>query len=232
MRAIIVLTAYNEARNIPSVLERIGRKYPVLVIDDGSTDTTSEIASGHGAEVIRHPLNLGQGEALLTGLKAAAGQGWEAMIEMDADGQHRPEEIPLFLDKLLESEADIIAGSRIIGSAAPTSVLRRTFLPYFSGLLRKVTGYDFSDPLCGFRAFRLNPRMVRVIEEYEGAREAQYIAAEMWVHFARAGLKVAEVPVTVEARTSGRSYKKEITYGLRVLSAVVKSKLDKGSPIG
>ncbi len=94
---LVLIPAYNEAERIAGVIASTKRFFPVLVVDDGSTDETADIASGLGAEVIRQYPNRGKGAALLEGFKYANDNGYEAVLTLDADGQHDPEEIPLFI---------------------------------------------------------------------------------------------------------------------------------------
>src|SRR5262249_49776497 len=130
--------------------------YDCIVVDDGSTDHTAREALAAGAAVVSHAINLGQGDALLTGFKACLlDPTCEIIVEMDADGQHDPADVPRFVEKMRGSGADIVVGSRILGSHQPNvSLLRRIFLPYYTKLVNGLTGYEMTDALCGFRAFR------------------------------------------------------------------------------
>jgi len=220
-KVIVMMGAYNEEKNIgPIVKQVINKGYKCIVVDDGSTDKTSEVSISEGATVIRHILNLGQGCALLTGFKAALMEESKIIIEMDADGQHDPVEIPKFVNNIISSEYDIIVGSRILGtnySNAP--FFRRFFLPYYTWLINKITGYNLTDSMCGFRAFKtkslrkVHPVLDRIIEP-------EYIAAEMFIRFARAGLTVSELPVHLKNRNSGTSYKGFFRYGFGILKAI------------
>ena len=115
-RTGVVIPAYNAARHLEEVVRETSKQIPlsrILVVDDGSTDATYESAVRTGAVALRHAENRGKGVALHTGLLAAFDMGLEIAITMDADGQHDPREIPLFLRKELETGADIIVGNRM-----------------------------------------------------------------------------------------------------------------------
>jgi len=220
----VTLTAHDEARNIGELIEAIrSQGYDCLVVDDGSSDATAQVARAHGARVVRHELNLGQGFAVLTGFKAALQGPCDIIIEMDADGQHDPAEISQFLDRMESSGADIVVGSRRLGTthdSAPWA--RRKFLPLFTYIINKITGYSMTDAMCGFRAFRASS-LARGQSELESILEGQYFAAEMFIRLSRVGLTVDEVPVHLRDRGSGHSSKGLLRYGLGVLKAIVRA---------
>lgn len=224
METVVTLAAYNEAKNIgPVVAKIVHQGCRCVVVDDGSDDSTAEIAAREGAHVVGHAVNLGQGYALLTGLKVAIEEpGCEFIVEMDADGQHRPEEIPLFIQKLRETRADVIVGSRTLGGASPNApFLRRALLPYVTWWINKLSGYELTDAMCGFRAFRRSS-LVRVLPILDGMLEPQYIAAEMFIRFGRAGLAIIEIPVYIDHRNSGVSTKGMLRYGTGIFKSAVR----------
>ncbi|MEE9382977.1 MAG: glycosyltransferase family 2 protein [Nannocystaceae bacterium] len=223
-RVVVTLTAYNEEKNIaPVVRQCVDLGYDVIVVDDGSRDDTAGVAHRHGARVVRHHRNLGQGYALLTSFRAALELDYDIVVEMDADGQHDPAEIPLFLPLFLNEQIDIVVGSRILGKTHDDApFFRRIFLPHFTTLINVLTGYEMTDALCGFRAFRATS-LRRVAPILASMLEPQYIAAEMFIRFSGAGLRVAEVPVVLRNRTSGTSHKGFVRYGLGVLKAILRA---------
>lgn len=111
-RILALVPAYNEAKHISHVVTGARGRLPVLVVDDGSTDDTAACAGGAGAKVLRQTLNQGKGAALRTGFRRALEMGYEAVLMLDADGQHDPAEIPKFLDAYADSQADLIIGAR------------------------------------------------------------------------------------------------------------------------
>lgn len=225
---VVTLAAYNEERNIAPVVQRVqAMGFTCIVVDDGSSDATVSVAREAGAKVISHARNLGQGDAVLTGFKAAlALEGCGVIIEMDADGQHDPAEIQTFIDKLSSSDVDIVVGSRILGSPQERAdFLRTTFLPHYTHLINRITGYSMTDALCGFRGFRRSS-LARVEHLLDQTLEPQYLAAEMFVRFSAAGLKVAEVPVHLKPRTTGVSSKGVLRYGFGILKAIARALFD------
>ena len=223
----IVLTAYNEEKNIDSVLNEMAKNYVVFVIDDGSHDKTRQISLERGCRVVSHPVNLGQGLAALTGYKTAISEGFDIIVKMDADGQHNPAEIPLFIDKMEITGADIVVGSRRIGTNYATApFFRKTFLPVYTWLINKLSGYQMTDAMSGFRAFRASS-LVNVSKVLDDLIEPQYMASEMFIRFAKAGLTVVEVPINMRERRTGASYKGFIRYGWGVLRAILRTFLDK-----
>lgn len=222
----ITFSAYNEEENLRRVLERAHPFGNLIVVDDGSSDATIRVARECGAAIAAHPLNMGQGLAVMTGFKAALLGECDVIIEMDADGQHDPEEIPLFIEKMEETGADIVVGSRILGSnyeGAPWA--RRYFLPKLTALLNGITGYKMTDSMCGFRAFR-REGLVRALPILDRMIEPQYLAAEMFIRFSRLGLTVDEVPIRMRDRTSGVSRKGLFRYGWGVSRAILHAMLD------
>ena len=228
MKVLVTLTALNEEKNIGVIISDIKKMgYECLLVDDGSNDNTTAIAKSLGADVIKHCFNLGQGYAVITSFKAAIERNCDIIIEMDADGQHNPSEVPKFIEKLNNTDADIVVGSRILGNNHPNApFFRKTFLPYFTKIINLLTGYKMTDAMCGFRAFK-SSSLKKVQAQLGSMLEPQYIAAEMFLRFANEGLTVEEVPINLCDRLSGYSYKGFIRYGFGVLKAIIKTILDK-----
>ncbi len=227
MKLAITLSAYNEEKNLKPVLEEAAKYGEVILVDDGSSDRTVQLARDCGAKVVVHPINLGQGLAVLTGFKFALKQDFDMIVEMDADGQHDPAEIPLFVEKMNRTGVDIVVGSRILGSnyqGAPWA--RRFFLPSLTRLINLLTGYRMTDSMCGFRVFKADS-LRRVMPVLDQMLEPQYLAAEMFIRFSRAGLTVAEVPIRLKDRASGVSTKGLFRYGLGVSRSILKAVLSK-----
>ena len=158
-RVAVVIPAYNEEDNIGQVLPRIpatvcGLETAVLVVDDGSRDRTGEIARKHGAAVARHATNLGGGAALRTGYRLMADSGARIVVTLDADGQHRPEEMARLVGPVADGTVDVAHGSRVLGSAEPNHVAREMGIIFFNRLVSLITRTRVSDCSNGYRAVR------------------------------------------------------------------------------
>jgi glycosyltransferase involved in cell wall biosynthesis len=187
----VVIAAFNEAAVIRSVVgEVVAAGWPVVVVDDGSRDTTAAAARMAGVVVLRHAINLGQGAALQTGIDYALRRGAARIVTFDADGQHRVEDIPVLLDAL--GAADIALGSRFLGSVEGASAGRRALLRTATVVSNGMSGLRLTDAHCGLRAFRASaaPRL-RITQD----RMAH--ASELLRKIKTSALRVAEVPVTI-----------------------------------
>jgi len=197
---VIVIPAYEEGARLGGVLEavaRAGLDCEVVVIDDGSRDATSRVAARAGARVLRHPFNLGYGAALQTGYKYALERGAELLVQLDADGQHDPAEIPLLLAPVERGELDLVVGSRFLGRGDyRMGTLRSLGRRAFQSIAR-LAGLRVSDPTSGFQAMNR-----RVLEIY--ARDffpADYPDVDVLLAAWRNGLRVGELPVSMRAGT-------------------------------
>ncbi len=229
MKTAVLMAALNEERTLPGILKKIPAGMDVFIVDDGSTDHTGQVAQTHGAMVIKNPINMGQGHAFITGLKGIL-RYWEhetgCIVFLDADGQHDPVQIPLFVEQMEKTKADIVVGSRILGENYSTApFFRKTFLPHFTWIINTLSGYQMTDALCGFRAFRFES-LSKVENILDSMIEPQYLAAEMFLRFAKAGLKVTEVPIVMKQRANGMSYKGFVSYGFGIIKAIAKVLVD------
>jgi glycosyltransferase involved in cell wall biosynthesis len=195
MRSLVVIPAFNEARTIGNVLERIAALDPglaVAVVDDGSSDSTAAIARRAGAGVVRLPFNLGYGVALQTGYKYALREGYDCVVQLDADGQHEPGDIPALLGVIKRREADLALGSRFIGGNNYwPGATRRLGMHFFGFLAFALTGVRFSDVTSGFQALSRDLLEFFATERYP----ADYPDADVLVMLERAGFRIREVPV-------------------------------------
>ena len=202
--AFILIPAFNEERNIGGLLEAIQLEVAdarVVVVDDGSTDSTAAEARRHGATVITHPFNLGYGAALHTGYLYAQRRGCKSLVQMDADGQHDPASLPVLLAGL-ENGADVVVGSRYLdGPSPPTSIARRIGSRLFSRIVTWWTRTRITDATSGYQA--MSERALAHLAN-DGFPE-DYPDADVLITLARAGLKLTEVPVIMRARRSGLS---------------------------
>jgi len=189
----VVIAAYNEAQALGRVLAGLAAfPYQIVIVDDGSSDSTAEVAARGGAEVLRHPINLGQGAALQTGIDYALLRGAAHVVTFDADGQHRPEDIAGLLAALDARNADFALGSRFRGAAVDLPPLRRLILRAATWFTRVTTGLEVTDAHNGLRAMtRRGAARIRLRQN----RMAH--ASEILDQIAASGLTYVEAPVTI-----------------------------------
>jgi glycosyltransferase involved in cell wall biosynthesis len=190
----VVIAAYNEASVIAAVVSDVLRAgYRTVVVDDGSSDGTGAAALEAGAIVVRHPINLGQGAGLQTGISFALAEGADLIVTFDADGQHRAAEIPVLLDALIRNGADFALGSRFLGRALHQPMSRRILLSAATSFTRLTTGLRVTDTHNGLRA--MTRRGAGCIDLHQN-RMAH--ASEILHQIAASGLRYVEAPVTIE----------------------------------
>lgn len=189
----IVVAAYNEARVIRSVLADLLELYDhVLVVDDGSQDATAPEARSAGVTVVEHPINLGQGAALQTGIEAALALGADYVVTYDADGQHRPKDVEELVEALVQADVDVALGNRFTGTARNMPRLRKLILMAASVFTELTTGVRISDPHNGLRAFTAGAASRLEIRQNRMAHASEIIA-----EIGRHDLSYVEVPVEV-----------------------------------
>jgi glycosyltransferase involved in cell wall biosynthesis len=200
---LIVIPAYNEAETVATVLKGLRQVVPQfdrVVVNDGSGDATGEVVAELGEKQLKLPCNLGYGQALQTGLKYALIRGYDIVVVMDADGQHRPEDVLNLVDALRESGADMVIGSRFCnGTPYNTPTSRRWGQLLFSHLTRLLLGRRIYDTSSGFKALRA-PACELIMS---GTFMDFHI--ETIVQLSLSNFKIIERPVTVQERTFGRS---------------------------
>lgn len=189
----VVMAAYQEERVIRTVVQDvIGAVGNVVVVDDGSQDMTAQEAEIAGAIVLRHPVNLGQGAALQTGIDYALTRGAKYIATFDADGQHQPKDIIRMLEAAEAHRVDVVLGSRFSGTAVGMPPARRILLRMAACFTRLVTGAKFSDPHNGLRLFtRYAAQSIRVQQN----RMAH--ASEILEQIAKKRLSYIELGTTV-----------------------------------
>ena len=203
----VVIPAYNEAAVVSGVVADVKRAgYRIAVVDDGSADETGVRAAEAGAAVVRHPVNLGQGASIQTGIAFALGEGADILVVFDADGQHRTSDIAVLIDALTAQGADFALGSRHLGASLNQPLSRRWLLKAATAFSRFSTGLNVTDTHNGLRAMtrrgarRINLRQNRMAH-----------ASEILHQIADSGLKYVEAPVTIEY--SAYSLAKGQTFG-------------------
>jgi glycosyltransferase involved in cell wall biosynthesis len=224
-RNLAIVPAYDEAEAIASTVASIHRWAPdfdVVVVDDGSTDGTGELAAAAGATVLRMPYNLGIGGAMQTGYVYAKENGYEVAVQVDGDGQHDPRQIHDLLERLRANpELNMVTGSRFLetdGDGYRSSAARRLGIRIFARVLSAITGQKVTDPTSGFR---LTDR--RGIELFANDYPIDYPEVEAIVLMHTHRLRSREVPVVMSPRLTGESAistPQSVYYMVKVLLAV------------
>ena len=210
-----LLPAYNEEVSIGSVVLRT-RQFAdrVIVVDDGSSDRTAEVAALAGAEVIRHPENRGKGAALKTGFESLNGDS--VIVTIDTDGQHDPADIPRLVAPILWGEADMVNGSRYLnGDKKDTPFYRRVGQKVLDTATNFDSGLSVTDSQSGFRAFS-----GRAKDVFHFHQNGLAIESEMLADAAAAGLRIKEVEIGVRYDVDGSS-EHPVAHGVRVLIKVL-----------
>lgn len=219
MKLLIVIPAYNEEENIERVVGELLEKYAqydYLIINDGSRDRTSEICHQNNYRILDLPINLGLAGAFQTGMKYAFQNGYDCVLQFDADGQHLPEYIEKMTEKM-EEGYDIVIGSRFVEEKKSRSMrMLGSFL--ISKAIYLTTRRKITDPTSGMRMF--NQTMIR-----EFAKNINYEPEPDTISFlVKQGAEVGEVQVRMEERIAGESYlniSRSMKYMLRVLISIL-----------
>ena len=224
MHVAAAVPAYQASGTIAEVVRRT-RPFvaAVLVVDDGSTDHTAEVARAEGAQVHSLPTNSGKGAALLAAFQILFAQGFAAVVTLDADGQHLPEEIPRLLDAFASAEVDLVLGTRdhlfhMMG------LVRCLSNSISSWLISWLAGIPLSDVQTGFRVY--SERLVRLVGFPERRFEAE---SAVVVRAARLGLRIATVPVELGTPDGRRtSHYRPFADSLRIARAVLRARWPAG----
>jgi glycosyltransferase involved in cell wall biosynthesis len=189
-RYAVLIPAYNAQRTVAPVIAQARLELePVVVIDDGSVDSTGEVARAVGATVLRHERNRGKGGALKTGFAWALENGFDGVITLDADGQHLPTQIPRFIEAREESGADLIIGGRshLFGQMLP----RRRMANRFSAWTISIAaGKRVTDSQSGFRFY--SARMLRALKLRTDGFDME---SEVIVRAGRRGFSIVTIPI-------------------------------------
>ena len=216
---LVIIPAYNESANIETVVGRLNSicpDYDYVVVNDGSTDSTAEICRRCGFNLLDLPVNLGLAGGFQAGLRYAARYGYRYAIQIDGDGQHRPEYIRSMKVKMDEGY-DIVIGSRFVGEKKPFT-LRMIGSRMIGFAIRLTTGKKIQDPTSGMRMF--SRRMIEMFAEgLNFGPEPDTVS-----YLIRKGAKVAEVPVKMDERMGGVSYLtplKSASYMIKMLVSIL-----------
>ncbi len=216
---LVIIPAYNESANIETVVGRLNSicpDYDYVVVNDGSTDSTAEICRRCGFNLLDLPVNLGLAGGFQAGLRYAARYGYRYAIQIDGDGQHRPEYIRSMKVKMDEGY-DIVIGSRFVGEKKPFT-MRMIGSRMIGFAIRLTTGKKIQDPTSGMRMF--SRRMIEMFAEgLNFGPEPDTVS-----YLIRKGAKVAEVPVKMDERMGGVSYLtplKSASYMIKMLVSIL-----------
>ncbi len=219
-RILAIIPAYNEEENIVSTVEDLLKRAPgidYVVINDGSKDATSRICHERGYDVIDLPVNLGLAGGFQTGMKYALRHNYDYAVQFDADGQHSAAYVWPMVDYAIETDSNIVIGSRFCAQKKPISP-RMIGSMLITAMIRLTTGKKIQDPTSGMRLF--DRKMIPLFaNELDYSPEPDTIAL-----VARNGAKVSEIQVEMRDRVAGESYlnfTKSITYMLRVCVSIL-----------
>ena len=212
---VAAIPCFNEERFIGSVVLK-ARKHvdQVIVVDDGSTDASAEIAGSAGAMVLRHDCNQGVGAATRTAFRKAREMGADIMIRLDGDGQHNADEIPAVIAPILRGEVDVVVGSRFLEGKERPPLYRRIGQRILTATTNVGSGTRIKDSQSGFRAFS-----AKALEKMTLTEDGFSVESEMQFAIARSGLKVIEVPIAVIY--TDKAKRSPVRHGVNVLSRVL-----------
>lgn len=219
----VVIPALDEAGSLRPLIEGIpaaiaGADVVPVVVDDGSRDTTRQVARQAGAAVVSHPVRRGGGAALRLGYEVGLRLGATTFVTMDADGQHDPAEMPRLVEPILVGRADLVIGSRILGREHGAVLARRLGVRTFNSVISTLARTRITDCSSGYRALS-----VGAVERLR-LREDQFHTGETILAAARAGLRLEEVPITVHPRLAGESKKPgTVRYGFAFFRAMMRA---------
>lgn len=220
---MVIIPAYNEAENLEEVLGKFpkdikGVEVGVLVIDDGSEDNTAEVTRKLGHLVVANRINRGQGAASRLGYDVLIKNTVSVGVTMDADGQHRPEELERLVTPILEGHYDLVIGSRVLGKSDKNTWIRGFGIALLSRIISIVIPQKITDCSSGYKAFNINKlRDLKLTEE-------QFQSAEVLIEASKKGLRIGEVPITINRRKHGSSKKgTNLSYGINFSKTILKT---------
>ncbi len=214
-RIIAAIPCFNEERFIGSVILKAKKHVDrVLVIDDGSSDASAEVAGEAGAIVYRHDCNKGYGAAVRTALQKGREQNADILVIIDGDGQHDPADISRLAKPILTGEAEVVIGSRFLGEGQRSPFYRRLGQRVLTAVTNVGSGHKLSDSQSGFRAYSS-----KALRELNLSENGMSVSSEIQFAISKAGLKVAEVPISVSY--VGKAKRNPVGHGMNVLSRVL-----------
>ena len=227
LKKLIIIPAYNESSNIEGTVAAIKKDAPdfdYVIINDCSTDNTLEICQKNHFNVVSLPINLGIGGAVQTGYLYAKKHGYDLAVQVDGDGQHNPAFLSKMADELIESDVNMVIGSRFLEKEGfQSSFMRRLGIRYFMGFIHLLTGKKITDATSGLRMIDRN-----IIELFASDYPDDYPEPETIVSLLNKGYSVKEIPVVMNERQGGVSSisaTKSVYYMIKVTLAILFVKL-------
>jgi glycosyltransferase involved in cell wall biosynthesis len=217
----IIIPVYNEELTIGDIINRVkftvkqtGLKNEVIVVDDCSYDKSLEIAKKHSAKIYTLKRHMGKGYALRAGFAKAKGN---VIVTIDSDGSHRPEELPRLLAPILQGKADLVIGSRYLNQKNVAARKLNAFgVKLFNSFIELLTGAVITDSQSGYRAMKRE-----VLKSQNPQAEGYEIESEMLVKTAQRKFRIAEVPISFEQRTYGRSGVDPLVDGFKIILSII-----------
>lgn len=229
MKILIIIPAYNEGKNIEWVINKLLSlkskcQIDILIINDCSTDNTSEICRKYNVNVIDHACNLGIGGSVQTGYKYAYINNYDCAVQVDGDGQHNPEDLEIILEPIKKDRADIVIGSRFLtrDGYKPT-LLRLIGINYLSILIKLITSQKITDPTSGYRA--VNSKLIKF---FARCYPRDYPEPESLIYVDKLNLRILEIPVRMRKRSFGSSsinFFQSMYYMIKISLAIIIDKL-------
>jgi glycosyltransferase involved in cell wall biosynthesis len=225
LRLVVVIPAFNEGETVGDVIQNIPseiygvEEVLIIVVDDGSIDNTVQVALDAGADyIVRHGINQGVGKAFKDGIGRALELGADIIVNLDADGQHDPADIPRLIESILKEDCDVVVGSRFINDSKPDMpFIKRIGNRIFTELVGWMVGVRFTDTQSGFRAFSREAALrLNILAKFTYTQESL-------IDLAMAGLRIREIPIQVKPRDgNSRLVKNWYSYGFKATTIIVR----------
>jgi glycosyltransferase involved in cell wall biosynthesis len=226
VRTCALILARNEEKTIGEIVRRT-KEYvdTTFVVDNGSTDNTAEIARRNNAQVIHYNEKSGYGAAQYAGHMVAIQAGFDYILQLDADGQHDPKNIPALLDSMLNGDYDIVLGSRFLGNGGKDfSLVRKMGITFFSRVVGFLGHASITDVTSGFKVYKASS-LVKLSKPSD-----THPALEQVMEIAKKGMQIKEIPIEMSIRSMGKSHlnlRRFMTYPFRGIWAISKVMLFK-----
>jgi glycosyltransferase involved in cell wall biosynthesis len=204
MKTLVIIPAFNEEETLRGVILGIRSflsQADILVVNDGSTDSTGDIAREEGVLVLEHPYNMGIGATMQTGFLYALNNGYNIAVQIDGDGQHDARFITSLIKPILDGQANLVIGTRYLSDGGfKSTFLRKLGIRFFTTIIWIFTGKKITDPTSGFRAMDR-----KGIELFSKEYPSDYPEVEALISAYKKGLHFQEIPVTMRNRQGGAS---------------------------